>query len=143
MGEGPNLRTTIKLETTLLADDTHLSCTCDSLENLETEVNLELKKIDNRLKLNMPTLNLQKTFYIRITKYPRLPIKTPFKITLNSNEITRTTSVKYLCLWFENNLKFDTHIKKSETDLAKYAGLFYKIRDILNINILKTLYCTL
>ena len=60
----------ITVETTIFADNTHLSCTCDSLENLETEVNLELKKIDNWLKLNMPTLKLQKTFYIRITKYP-------------------------------------------------------------------------
>ena len=65
------------------------------------------------------------------------------KIILNNNEITRATSVKYLGLWFEDNLKFDTHIKKIETDLAKYADLFNKIRDFLNINTLKTLYYSL
>ena len=36
------------------------------------------------------------------------------------------SSVKYLGQWFENNLEFDSHVKKLETDLAKYAGLFYK-----------------
>ena len=61
-------------------------------------------------------------------------------MTLNKNEITRATSVRYLSLWFEDNLKFDTHEKKLETDLAKHAGLFYKIRDFLNINTLKTPY---
>ena len=71
-------------------------------------------------------LNLQKNSYIRINKYPQLTIKTPFKITLINNEITRATSVKCLCLLFENNLKFDTHLKKLETDLAKYARLFCK-----------------
>ena len=54
--------TTTKLETTLFADDTHLSFACDSMEKLETEVNLELKTIDNWLKLNKLMFNLQKNF---------------------------------------------------------------------------------
>ena len=107
------------------------------------EVNLELKKIDNWLKLNRLGLNLRKTSYIFINNYPQLPINTTFKITWNNTEVTRATSVKYLGLWFEDNLQFDTHIQKLETDLAKYAGLFCKIRDFLNINTLKTLYYSL
>ena len=95
------------------------------------------------IKLNKLMLNLQKTSYIFINKYPQLPINTPIKITVNNNEITRATSVKCLCLWFEDNLKFDTHLKKLETDLAKYAGLFCETRDFRNINALQTLYYSL
>ena len=107
-----DLPITTTLETKLFADDTHVSYAYDLLEKLETEANLELKK-------------------------SRLPIKTPFKITWNNNEITFTTSVKYLSLWFKDNLKFDTHIKKLETDLAKYASVLQKIRNFLNINTLE------
>ena len=46
-----DLPTTIKLKTTLFAFDTHLSYACNSLEKLETEVNLELKKIYNWLNI--------------------------------------------------------------------------------------------
>ena len=51
--------------------------------------------------------------------------------------------MKGLYLWFEDNLKFDTHLKKLETELTKYARLFCKTRDFLNINTLKTLYYSL
>ena len=58
---------------------------------------------------------------------------------MNNNEIIRATSVKYVGLWFEDNLKFDTPIKMLPTDLAKYADLCNEIRNFLNINTLKTL----
>ena len=90
---------------------------CDSLEKLETKVNLELKKMGNWLKLNKLTLNLQKNSYIFINKYFQLPIKTPLKIILNNNKITRVTSVKYLNLYFQDNLKFDIRIKKLDGSL--------------------------
>ena len=57
--------------------------------------------------------------------------------------VTGAPSLKYLGVWLEDNLKFNIHIKKFETDVAKYAGLFHKIRDFLNINTLKTLYYSL
>ena len=53
----------------------HHNYACDSLEKLETEVNHELKKIDDWLKLNRLTLKHQKTSYIVINKYFRLPIR--------------------------------------------------------------------
>ena len=59
---------------------------------------------------------------------------------MNNNEIIRATCVKY---HFENDLKFDTHIKKLETDLSKSVGPFYKIRSFLNICTFKTLYYSL
>ena len=94
-------------------------------------------------KIKQTNAYSSKTSYIIINKFPQLPIKTPFKIALTNNEIIRATSVKYLGQWFENNLNIDTQIKKLETDLAKYAGLFYKIRDFVNTITLKTLYYSL
>ena len=42
-----HLPTINKLETTLYADSTHVSYACDSLEKMETEINLELQRYEN------------------------------------------------------------------------------------------------
>ena len=86
------------------------------------------------------TLSNRKSSYLIINKYPHIPVHSDFKISINSIELKRSKTIKYLGLWLDENINWLTHIKHLETILAKYTGMFYKIRKFVDTNALKTLY---
>ena len=43
-------------------------------------------------------------------------------------------------MWLDDDLKFNTHIQRLETHLAKYTGMFYQIRSYLKIDAMITLF---
>ena len=54
--------------------------------------------------------------------------------------INRATSVKYLGVIIDENLKWSEHIKSVSNKIIKYSGIFYKIRQKIPHNILRSLY---
>ena len=75
-----------------------------------------------------------------INKFPQHSINIDFEISLNNKKIIRSKYLKYLGLWLDDDLKFHTHIQRMKTHLAKYTGIFYRIRSYLKIDPMITLF---
>ena len=68
---------------------------------------------------------------------------TNFNVSLNSNDIKRIRSVKYLGIYIDENLNWACHILHLSLQLARYCGLIYRIRRFLNRKTLCTIYYSL
>ena len=77
---------------------------------------------------------LQKIFLFG--KFPQQSIDIDFEISINSIKIIRSKYVKHLGLWLDDDLKFHTHVQH----LAKYTGMFYRIRSYLKIDVIITAF---
>ena len=126
--------------TTLFADDTYLSSSSSSLICLKTQVNNEINKVDKWLRSNKLSLNYKKSSYLVINKFPQQSIDIDLEIFINNIKIIRSECVKYLGVWLDDDLKFHSHIQHLETHLAKYTGMFCRIRSYLKIDAIITLF---
>ena len=75
-----------------------------------------------------------------INKFPQQSNDVDLEISTNNIIIIRNKYVKYFGLWLDDDLKFHTHIQHLETHLAKYTGMFYRIRSYLKIDAMITLF---
>ena len=95
-------------------------------------MNIELRKIDLWIKKNKLQLNYLKTHYLLFDKLLSRSCSTNFNASLNSNDIKRIRSVKYLGIYIDENLTWARHIQHLSLQLARYCGLIYRIRRFLN-----------
>ena len=65
---------------------------------------------------------------------------TNFNVSLNSIKIKRIRSVKYLGVYFDENLNWSCHIQHLSLQLVRYSGLMYRIRTFLDRKTLCMLY---
>ena len=86
-----------QFDTILFADDTFLALSDNNLSKLPSRVNIELRKIYLWMKKkNKFQLNYLKTHYLLFDKQLSRSCSTKFNVFLNSNDIKRIRSVKYL-----------------------------------------------
>jgi len=130
-----------KFRTTLFADDTCLALSNANVEELETTVKNELYKVDNWLRFNKLSLNCKKTVYLIFNPYCRTTVS--FEIKIGKFNITRTDSTKYLGVYLDDHLSWNCHISLLEKKISRYAGIFYKIRDFLDVTALRVAYFSL
>ena len=127
-----------KLLFRLFADDTNIFYSSGSARDLETVVNQELTKILEYCAANKLSINFKKTNYMLITS-PRK--KTNLSIT--ACNIQRKEYIKYLGVYIDENLKWDTQIAHINNKIAKNTGILFKLRHYVSIRTLKHLYYTL
>ena len=130
-------------ETTLFADDTYLMLADKNLANLERRVNEELQNIDHWLKINKLSLNRQKSHYMLINKRPSVSCTADLQLSLNSHVLKRQQTVKYLGIFVDENLNWSTHIHQLSLQLARYSGLFYRLRKLVPPDVIRMLYHSL
>ena len=121
-----------QLSTTLFADDTLLSLSDANLSRLENRVNTQLHYIAQWFNQNKLTLNYSKTTYLLFNKRPHGPISSKFLLHINQKEISRSKSVKYLRVWFDDKLNWSAHIQKLSLQLARCCNMLYHIHDFVN-----------
>ena len=129
-----------QFSTTLFADDTLLSLSDANLSRLENRVNTQLQYIGQWLNQNKLTLNYLKTTYLLFNKQPHGRISLKFSLHINQKEISRSESVKYLGVWFDDKLNWSAHIQKLSLQLARCCNILYHIRDFVNAHALVMLY---
>ena len=71
--------------------------------------------------------------YLLFNKQPHVPVNSMFSLLINKNEITKSNSVKYLGVWFDDKLNWSAHIQDMSLQLAKCSSMLYHIRDLLLI----------
>ena len=124
----------------MFADDTSLLYTGKHIDELVEKINSELTKIDDWLRCNKLSINVNKTHYLvfcsKSTKVNDLIIK------LNHHPISRVYSTKFLGVYLDANLSWKNHIEYISKKIAKSIGIICKARKILNKSTIISLYYT-
>ena len=115
------------LSPTLFADDTTLTISHNNYTQMVTDLNAELKLINEWTKSNRLTINVDKTEMILITN--RQCNNGDNDIKLDDQYLKFTENCMFLGVKLDNKLTFCSHIKYITSKLARSTGIFYKIRD--------------
>jgi hypothetical protein len=91
---------------------------------------------------NKLSLNPEKCVYSLFGKNSNL-INDTYVVKINNKILKRENCVKYLGMLIDEKLSWDEHIQYVIKKLIKYSSIFYKLRTIVPIQVLKTLYFAL
>lgn len=118
------------------ADDTILICRSTTRSELYETANEDFQKIQSWMNDNLLTLNMSKTNYLELKN-------TKHKLTQNKYSIATINEVehtKYLGIIIDNNCNWKKQINNVVTKLRKTIYKFVQLRNIVNENLLKTIY---
>ena len=124
----------------LYADDIAMILSDSNINSLINRVNNELNIIDLWLRKNKLSLNYSKTSFIIFNKQPNKTFDYEFKFKINNNPIKRVNSIKYLGVLIDNKLSWSEHVDYLNLQLARYSGLFTRLRRYVPNQILCLLY---
>ena len=119
-----------EFQSLIFADDTTLSMTNSNYFSLVQKMNLELLKLKVWTTANKLTINVTKTNAIVFSKLNISPvINLPLKI---ENEIINLVPIcKFLGVFIDNRLGFDSHIKYITGKIGRNTGILYRIKNNL------------
>ena len=125
-------------ESVQFADDTTLLFRHRNLNYLRFCIESELLTIQDWFNANKLTLNVDKSSYLLYhnCKQP-IPI---FKILLNGVEIPKTSCAKFLGVWLDDKLKWNTHVNKLISKLKCGIGMLCHSKNLLSMKAKKLLY---
>ena len=131
------------LQFILFADDTNIFYSNSDISELERIVNVELSKLSNWFKANRLSLNATKTNFIIFGNKKVSKCGREFKLLLDGNVLERTDCTKFLGVYFDEKLKWHTHLNHISSKISKGLGMLGRVSKILPLNVLRTLYHTL
>jgi len=143
----------------LFADDTALTASADSYQELFDFVNTELHKLCTYFRLNKLSLHPDKTKYLLISHNNSKPPE-HLHLYLNNNNNNSTDpllistlscvkstdkipAIKYLGVYFDPQLNFKYHVSQISKKLSSALFTLRRIKKLLPPTTLKTLYYTL
>ena len=109
------------------ADDANLLHFYKSIAKLNKLVNQDMRSLTVWLNANRISLNVEK-------------IKLEIEIKVNKKRLYLSQSVKYLGIKINQNLSWKDYINDIAVKLNRANALLFKIRNLANITILKTMY---
>ena len=132
-----------KLQYLLYADDTTLYFNREHFtpHNANLEINNELSKVMNWLKLNKLSLNVQKTKYMTFHKSQKNV--TPLNLSIDDIPIDSVDEFNYLGIILHERLTWKNHINMVTNKIAKVSGILNRLKHIFPQNVLISLYHTL
>ena len=133
-----------KNEYIMYADDTTLIYTQPKLNNVEDNVNNELRCISNWFKTNKLLLNLKKTnFCVFHNNCRDMSTLENIPLAIDSIPISKVNVVNFLGIQIDSDLKWDVHINNIKSKISKCIGILYKLRFHIPSSVLFTLYNSL
>jgi len=130
----------------IYADDTTLSATLNTFGNeneIDRNINYELKSITNWLKLNKLSLNISKTKAMIFHSPQRKRNISPPHIFIDNTEIEFVHEFNFLGLTIDKYLKWKNHTDKVSKKISKTIGIMTRLKHFLPSNILCTIYKSL
>ena len=124
----PNISKILKFY--LFADDTNIFYQSNDLNDIQTTVNSELKKLTMWLNANRLAPNISKTNFV-IFASTNKPLKN-VTLLLNNKAFDQKDFVKYPSIYIDSKLTFQTHINSVLKKLSKVTGIMYRIRQFVN-----------
>ena len=131
--------------TKLFADDTVLTMTNSCITTLQNDVNKELTKIDEWMRLNKLSLNYNKSKYMLITKKKKNNSEDliNFKFTIGKHKIEQVSQIKYLGITFDDKLTWKPHNQQICSKLSSGSWAILKLRQYVDLLTIKTVYFSL
>ena len=123
----------------LFADDTNIYYESKDLTNLTKIVNKELRLVKKWLDANKLSLNIDKTNYI-IFHSSSSNVPSGSGIKIGKKQIKRVKFVKFLGILLDEHLCWKYHLSELSKKLARTSGMFFKIRNLLPLDVLVCLY---
>ena len=118
----------------MFAHHTNLFFNHKGIKHFFTVVNNELVNIKDWFTANKLSLNVEKakySFFHKPSKKYDIPLRLP-KLAINSYEIQRKESIKFLGVLLDQYLTWKEHTKRTENKIAKNIGTLYKVRPYLD-----------
>lgn len=103
---------------------------------------VSLGLINNWFIVNKLTLNLDKSMFITFGIYKNSIPDENFSIKISDHNLTRVSSCKYLGIYFDQHMRWDTHVNFLIKRVRYLLFIFYKLRHI-NKHLLKIMYYSL
>ena len=132
-----------KLTFIMYADDTTVYFDLEDFEkdNLEHQINDELKWVNIWLKLNKLTLNTTKTKSMVFHRKQK-QIE-PLHFSIDGEVIENVSSFNFLGITLDESLTWKNHIDVIKNKISKTIGVFYRLAKTFPEEILVTLYNSL
>ena len=111
----------------LYADDGAIIYTCQTTEELNTNMQHDLNLIENWFKQNFLFINANKTYYMTFKSDI-----TDLNLTINNVQIKKTMSFKYLGLIIDSNLKWNEHVSFVLSKIRSTSFALAKSRHLIN-----------
>ena len=121
------------------ADDTNLLYVSENLKTIQNKINQDLKSLCTWLRANKISLNASKTELI-IFRDPRKKMKMDLKIKIDGKKLVPCSSVKYLGVYIDCHLNWNTHRTELSTKLSRAIGMLSKIRYYVDKDTLRMVY---
>ena len=118
-------------------DDTNLFHFNKSVAKLNKLVNQDMENLTVWLNADNIPFNVEKTKLV-IFKHQRKKLVTEIKIKLNRKQLYPSQSVRYIGIKIDQNLNWKDYINDIVVKLNRANSLLSKIRNFVNITILKT-----
>ena len=123
----------------IYADDTTLYSTLDVFGNyMSKNLNLELTKVADWLKLNKLSINIKKSKFM-VFHMPQKQVNIP-NIQIENIKIKFADEFNCLGLPIHKHLKWDSHINKIASKILNIIGIMYRLKHMVPSEILLTLY---
>ena len=127
-----------RLTSYLFADGTNIYYESKDLANLTKTVNKELRLVKKWLDANKLSLNVAKTNYI-IFHSSSSNVPSGSNIKIGKTQIKRV-KFKFLGIILDEHLSWKYHLSELAKKLARTCGMFFKIRNLLPLDVLVCLY---
>ena len=120
----------------LFADDTSILGTGSSADPLYKSIQADVNKLTYWLNINKLVINATKTELMEFhNSQKRIHHCT---IDINNSILNQVSTTKFLGLWIQDNLKWDTHVQNLNTKISRTA---YALRILINSTSLETALC--
>jgi len=124
------------------ADDTCLLYANKKPKTVETNLNFDLKSLNQWLCANRLSLNIDKTRLLLFhSKYDKKEID--INIKMKGVRLEPSHSVKYLGIHLDENLSWDIHIKELRNKLSRANGIISKLRHYVPKSTIMQIYYSL
>lgn len=124
----------------LFADDTNIFASGNDLQQLCQIVTLELKHVNMWFKQNKLSLNLSKS---KMMIFGNSNTEAQEAIQIEGVVIERVHEIKFLGVIIDDRISWNSHIKYIATKISRSISVIAKVKHILNIKALHTLYNSL
>ena len=137
-----------RAKATMYADDTVISFSSDSTEEIDAVVNAELDSLEKWLQGNKLSLNIVKTQAMIIGLSQELrKIYTPTvqipHFRVNGNDIDLVKETKYLGLMIDDNLKWESNVKYTQKKISRAIGLLKYAKHYVQEGTLRNMYLSI
>ena len=122
-------------------DDTNITVSAETLDDLEILANRELENIRKWLIANKLTINLNRTEFMVIGSENRIRnLIKPCNLRLGDKKLSQVSSVKSLGLTLDSKLNWDEHIEILAKKVSRAIAGLRMVRKYLPFETLVNLY---